>query len=288
MIKVYDRRTKQYYQEFESGKTFLNFLYNNFIGRFLLKIIINPFISKIGGLYNDCFLSKYKINKFIKKNNIKIDEFEEKDYKNFNDFFTRKIKNNKRVINNNKNEFISPADSKLLVYKITNDLVLNIKGSKYQVSDFVNSKEDLSEYKNGYCLVFRLSVDDYHRYCYPCDGSLIQNGFIKGKLHTVRSVSKKYKIYKLNQREYSILKTSQFGDIVYIEVGAVMVGKIVNYFQEKFSKGEEKGYFKLGGSTIVILVKDHVLSIDKDILEHSKKDIEVKVRYGEVIGVKYE
>lgn len=288
MIKVYDRKTKQYYQEYQSGKIFLNFLYNNFIGRFFLKIIINPFISKIGGLYNDSYFSKFKIKKFIKKNNIKIDEFVDQEYKNFNEFFTRKIKDNSRLINNKKNEFISPADSKLLVYKITNDLILNIKGSKYQVSDFVNQEEDLNNYKNGYCLVFRLSVDDYHRYCYPDSGSFVKSGFIKGKLHTVRSVSKKYKIYKLNQREYSILKTFNFGEIVYIEVGAVMVGKIVNYFQKEFKKGEEKGYFKLGGSTIVILVKENVLSIDQDILENSHKDIEVKVSYGEKIGVKYE
>lgn len=286
MIKLYNRKTKKYEEEIEYGNTFLNVLYNNAFGRFLLKFIINPTISKIGGFYHDSFISKLKIKKFIKKNNIDITEFEKKDYKNFNEFFTRTIIENKRPLSSNKKDFISPADSKLLVYNITADLKLTIKGSTYTLNELINNEEDLSEYKNGLCLVFRLAVDDYHHYCYPDTGKLIKKNFIKGKLHTVRSVSQNYKIYKVNQREYSILKTDNFNEMIYIEVGALMVGKIINLDKKTFSKGEEKGYFKLGGSTIVILLKDNVVKIDNDILENSKNDIETKVKYREKIGAK--
>lgn len=286
MIKIYNRKTKKYYEEIESGSTLLNFLYNNIIGRLLLKILINPIISKFGGIYNDMSFSKLRINKFIKKNNIDMTEFEEKEYKNFNEFFTRTIKSDRRPLEKDKKSFISPADSKLLVYNITDDLKLSIKGSSYTLNELINHEEDLSDYKNGLCLVFRLGIDDYHHYCYPDTGKLIYKNFIKGKLHTVRSVSKDYKIYKVNQREYSILQTNNFDELIYIEVGAIMVGKIVNLNKIKFTKGEEKGYFKLGGSTIVILIKDDIINIDKDILENSKKDIETKVTYGETIGLK--
>lgn len=286
MASIYDRKTKKYYEETQTDGVLLNFLYNTPVGRILLKILINPIISKIGGLYNDSLISKLKIEKFIKSNNIDMTDYKEQEYKNFNEFFIREIKERKRPLSKNKNSFISPADSKLLVYNITNDLKLFIKGSTYTLNELVNNEEDLSAYKNGLCLVFRLCVDDYHHYCYPDNGFLIKKNFIKGKLHTVRSISKDYKIYKVNQREYSILKTDNFDEIIYIEVGAMMVGKIVNLNKGKFTKGEEKGYFKFGGSTVVVLLKDNVVNIDKDILENSKKDIETKVRYHETIGTR--
>lgn len=286
MVKIYDRKNKKHIIEKESGNKILNFLYKNSLGRIILKLAVNPTISKISGIYNDSKISRKKINKFIKTNNIDMNDFIKEEYENFNDFFIRKIKENKRPFLSNKNNFISPADSKLTVYKITDDLKLTIKGSTYKLNDLINNEEDLKEYKNGHCLVFRLSVDDYHHYCYPDSGTLLKKGFIKGKLHTVRSISSEYEIYKTNQREYSILKTDNFDEIIYIEVGALMVGKIVNSDKEKFNKGEEKGYFKLGGSTIVILVKDNIIKIDEDILEQSKDDIEVLVKYREKIAIK--
>lgn len=286
MVKIYDRKNKKHIIEKESGNKILNFLYNNSLGRIILKLAVNPTISKISGIYNDSKISRKKINKFIKTNNIDMNDFIKEEYENFNDFFIRKIKENKRPFLSNKNNFISPADSKLTVYKITDDLKLTIKGSTYKLNDLINNEEDLKEYKNGHCLVFRLSVDDYHHYCYPDSGTLLKKNFIKGKLHTVRSISSEYEIYKTNQREYSILKTDNFDEIIYIEVGALMVGKIVNSDKEKFNKGEEKGYFKLGGSTIVILVKDNIMTIDEDILEQSKDDIEVLVKYREKIATK--
>lgn len=286
MTKIYSRETKDFYEQKESGNLALKFLYKSILGRLILKLIINPSISKISGKYNDSKSSKRKIKKFIKKNNINMDDFVEEDYQNFNDFFTRTIKEEKRPMSHNPKRFISPADSKVLAYDITEDLMLTIKDSTYSLNELVNNEEDLSEFKNGKCLVFRLCVEDYHHYCYPDSGRLLKHNSIEGKLHTVRSISSKYKIYKENQREYSIIATDNFDKIIYIEVGAMMVGKIVNNIQEEFTKGEEKGYFKLGGSTIVILLKENQIILDKDIINNSKNDIETEVKYRETIGAK--
>lgn len=286
MTKIYSRETKDFYEQKESGNLALKFLYKTILGRLILKLIINPSISKISGKYNDSKSSKRKIKKFIKKNNINMEDFVEEDYQNFNDFFTRTIKEEKRPMSHNPKRFISPADSKVLAYDITEDLMLTIKDSTYSLNELVNNEEDLSEFKNGKCLVFRLCVDDYHHYCYPDSGKLLKHNLIAGKLHTVRSISSKYKIYKENQREYSIIQTDNFDKIIYIEVGAMMVGKIVNNIKEEFTKGEEKGYFKLGGSTIVILLKENQIILDKDIINNSKNDIETEVKYRETIGAK--
>ena len=284
MIKIYDRHNKKYINENQYGQKSLELLYNTFYGRILSKIILNPITSKLIGIYKKSKLSKKDIEKIINDYNIDMTLYEEKEYKSFNDFFIRKIKLNKRKMIDNKNYFISPSDSKLIVYKITNDCVLNIKGSKYTLNELVKNKIELSDYKNGLCLIFRLSMDNYHHYCYPDNGKLSNSFKIKGKLHTVSSISKKHKVYKENKREVSILKTNNFDDLIFIEVGALLVGEIINNKDIKFKKGEEKGYFNLGGSTIIILVKDDILNIDKDIIENSEKGIETIVNYREKIG----
>ena len=84
----------------------------------------------------------------------------------------------------------------------------------------------------------------------------------------------------------TLLKTDNFGDCVYIEVGALLVGKIVDHQIMDFNKGDEKGYFLMGGSTIVILLKGSTVKIDGDILVHSAQGIESKVKMGEKIGVR--
>lgn len=283
MIKVIDRKTKKVYEEEQFGASILNFLYNTCVGRVILKILINPIISKIGGKYNDLGISKFRINKWIRKYNLDMSLYEECCYKNFNEFFTRKRKDI-GVIKENKN-FISPCEAKLSVYRISNDLVLNIKNSSYTMDELFQG-EDLSEFKNGYCFLYHLTVDCYHRYCYIDDGRTLSFKNINGKLHTISSIAKDYKIYKENHRCYSILDTKNFDKVIYMEVGALMVGKIKNNNKDLFLKGEEKGYFELGGSTIVVLVKDNVVEVDKDILENTKKDIETKVGYMEKVGIK--
>ena len=140
MIKIYDRYNKKYIEEEQFGQKTLNFLYNTFIGRILLKIAINPITSKLIGLYKKSSFSKNSIKKMIKDYDIDMSIYEDKEYNSFNDFFTRNIKLNKRKMINNSNYFISPADSKLLVYRISDDCILNIKSSNYSLSELVKDK----------------------------------------------------------------------------------------------------------------------------------------------------
>ena len=270
----------------ESSKT-LNFFYGNFIGRLFLKILVTKSVSNLIGYYMNSFLSKSRIRRFVKKHDIDMSEYEEKKYKSYNDFFTRKINVSRRPINSDKKTFISPCDSKLSVYTINEDLTLKIKDAYYSIDSLVNGNI-VSEYIGGYALVFRLSTDDYHRYCYIDSGSKENNYYIKGVFHTVQPISlKKYNFYKTNSREYTILNTDNFDKIVQVEVGAMGVGRICNQHKKyKFKKGEEKGCFEFGGSTIVLLVKKDVIDIDEDILNNSLENIETIVKYGEKIGTK--
>ena len=268
----------------KSGRS-LDFFYYTFLGRLLLKIVISKPISDLGGLYMNSRFSKIKINRFIDKNNINTFEYDDKKYKSYNDFFTRKVISCKRPIMSNKNALISPCDGKVLAYTINDDLTLKIKDSYYSIDTLVN-ESIMEEYKGGSALVFRLSTDNYHRYCYIDSGTKGKNYHIKGVFHTVQPISlKNYNFFKTNSREYTILNTNNFDKVIQVEVGALMVGRIKNNHEEyEYKKGEEKGYFEFGGSTIVLLFKKGVITLDNDILENSKENIETIVKYGEKIG----
>ena len=229
--------------------------------------------------------SKIKINRFIDKNNINTFEYDDKKYKSYNDFFTRKVISCKRPIMSNKNALISPCDGKVLAYTINDDLTLKIKDSYYSIDTLVN-ESIMDEYRGGTALVFRLSTDNYHRYCYIDSGTKGKNYHIKGVFHTVQPISlKNYNFFKTNSREYTILNTNNFDKVIQVEVGALMVGRIKNNHEEyEYKKGEEKGYFEFGGSTIVLLFKKGIITLDKDIIENSKENIETIVKYGEKIG----
>ena len=281
-MKIYDRKTGTYEDIVQYGAGKLDFLYNNPVGRIFLGIAVSPFVSNIYASKNAKKSSVKKIPAFIKEHNIDMSDFEDREYKSFTDFFTRKIRYGKRPVEMTPGALISPADSKLLVYEIEKDTVMRIKGRTYTVDEILADAENAKEFAGGYALVFRLTVDDYHRFCYPDKGCLISKRFIKGKLHTVSPVSKNHKIYMENTRLVNLLKTEKFGTIAYIEVGAMLIGRIVDNGTDVFEKGQEKGYFEPGGSTVILLVKN--VEIDKDIMEQSASGIETKVRYGERIG----
>ena len=264
----------------------LLFLYNTRLGRIFLKLIfINSFVSKVVGWFMDTKLSCVMIKKFIKSNNIDMSEYEDKKYTSFNDFFTRKVKVEKRVFDDNKNSLSSPCDSYVTHYKITDDLLFNVKNSLYSLSSILDDDKLAKKYANGDLIIFRLTPSNYHRYHYFDDGKMLYNKKIKGKFHTVNPiVYDKYEVFKENTREYSVLKTKRFGKVIYMQVGALLVGKINNYNKKSIKMKEESGYFSYGGSTCILIFEKDTIKINRNILNKSKKNIEVNVKYGEKIG----
>lgn len=274
----------------EGQDEFLKKLYNKRIGRMLIKVLINPSISKLGGLLLNSRLSKLGIKPFITSNSINMDDYEDKNFKSYNDFFMRKIKVDKRKIENDSDILISPCDSKLMVYNISPKSQFTIKNTVYTMESLVKNEAIAKEYENGQLLLFRLTVDDYHRYCYIDNGIKSKNYRIEGLFHTVNPIANDhYPIYKENTREYSVLQSENFGNVLMMEVGALMVGKIVNYHENlEVKKGQEKGRFEFGGSTVIICLKEGQAIIDEDILNNTFDGIETKVQYGEKIGRKME
>ena len=153
-------------KELEGQNKLLKKLYSTSAGRCALKILVSPFVTHLGGLYMSSPFSKTSISSFIKNNDIDMSQYEEKKYKSYNDFFTRRIKDGQRPFDDSKDVLMAPADSKLTYYPINDDTILEIKDTKYQLKDLLQDETLAKEYDGGICLVFRLAIDDYHRYSY--------------------------------------------------------------------------------------------------------------------------
>ena len=265
----------------------LKLLYGNIVGRAFLNVITKPFLSKVVGNALSTKLSSKLVNSFIKTNNINMYECEERSYKSYNDFFTRTVKDGYRPINMDENVLISPADGRVSAYKINENSIFQIKNTYYTIESITRSKTVAEKYKNGYCVIVRLCVDNIHRYYYPDNGVVGKSKFIKGVLHTVNPEALNYyDIYKENSRECTLLHTDNFGTIMQIEVGALMVGKILNNHKRgtHFNKGQEKGMFEFGGSTVVLLIENNKVLLDNDLLVNTKEGYETEVKIGEKIG----
>jgi phosphatidylserine decarboxylase len=264
------------------------FLYKVLPGRLLLQLLIRPANSKFVGRIMDSGLSRHLIPRFVKKNNIDLSDYKDEKYQSFNAFFIREAKEGTRPISLKPQDVISPCDGKLTAYKITADSIFEIKNSVYDLKSMLKDKKLAEDFTDGTCLIFRLMPNDYHRYCFIDDGEVISRKKIRGVLHTVRPIAlKKYRIYKRNAREYAVLNTENFGTVIQMEVGALFVGRIKNNPGiQKFKRGDEKGMFEFGGSTVVMLFKKGAVKVEGVIFENTDVNVETIVKMGTVIGCK--
>ena len=265
----------------------LSFLYKTGFGRILLKPLVCKSISSFAGWLLDRKASKVLIRSFVKKNSIKLDEYYLEDIHCFNDFFCRKIKEELRPISMEKRSLIAPCDGLLSAYSIEKDTVISAKQSHFTISSLLKDEALAKDFEGGLALVFRLCVNHYHRYIYFDSGSVCQTKTIPGIYHTVRPIAlEEYPVFIENSRAYSLLNTENFGKAVQMEVGALLVGKIVNEKVEnnQFIRGQEKGHFEYGGSTVIILLPSNTVIVRENIQSLLNTNQEIPVLMGEVIG----
>jgi phosphatidylserine decarboxylase len=294
-IILYDRKTKQEIEEKICFKSILLFLYKD---NFLSKILLFPIarcsiLSKFFFFLNSLKISKHKIPSFIKHFDINEEEFykKTKNFRSFNDFFVRKLKEETREIDANENSLVFPCDGRFLVFPKISDLnSFNIKDKNFSLKEFLMNDELAEKYNDGSMLIARLAPQDYHRFHFPCDCIPEESKLINGCLYSVNpfALRKNIKILQENKRMISVLKTKNFSDILYIEIGATNVGSINQTFfpNTHYKKGEEKGYFSLGGSSIVLLFKKNTIQFDADLIEKSLKKIETRAFFGSAFAKK--
>ena len=253
----------------------------------LLKVLTARPVSAAAGRFMDSGLSRPLIRPFIRKNNIRMADYLPMRFDSFNAFFCRPVRPELRPLPDEASAFMAPCDGLLSAYRITDGLVLPIKQSCYTVAELLGGDEAAETFRDGMCLVFRLCVHHYHRYAYADDGVILKKRFLPGVLHTVRPIAlAALPVFTRNCRELMLLRTAHFGPLAQIEIGAMLVGKIENYKGEgvSFRRGEEKGRFLYGGSTVVVLLEKDRVQLDNALFENTAQGLETPVILGEVLG----
>jgi phosphatidylserine decarboxylase len=289
-IIIWDRQNKKDVTEKVYGDRFISALYNTKLGRLITdKALSGKKLSQIYGRYQSSRISRRKIDAFIEQFQVVKSDFETSSHKSFNDFFIRKFKKGKRPFIKDKNKMGAFAEGRYLAFEhISPEQTFPVKGVWLHADDLIGDKNKAKDFIGGPLLIARLCPVDYHRFHYPDAGETLESFRVKGLLHSVNPIALKQrsKIFITNERHVSILETKHFGKLAYIEVGALCVGKIVQTHKESepFSKGDEKGYFLFGGSTVILIGQAGRWNLDEDLLLKTRQNQETLVRLGEPIA----
>ena len=158
----------------------LKFIYTHTATRLLIRPFLSPWVSKLGGTFLSTRLSAVAIRPFVEKNQINLSQYEKQEFASYNEFFTRKIKAEERPVEMDEEVLISPCDGKVSVYPICEKGKFEIKHTAYTAEQLLQDAHLAKHYYGGWIYILRLTVDDYHRYCYVADGIKSSQKKIKG------------------------------------------------------------------------------------------------------------
>jgi phosphatidylserine decarboxylase len=294
-IQFIDRESKENKTEDVYGQRAIEFLYGN---KSALSKLVCTLISKITffsvfyGFLQKTKSSKNKIRSFIKKYNIDTNEFLDPvdSFKSFNDFFIRKLKKEARPIASGSNVAIIPADGRYLFYEDVEKVDgFVVKGKKFDLKKLLQNETLANKFKDAGLVIARLCPLDYHRFHFPFDSFVHESQSIKGPLYSVNplAIKQNIDIFTENKRSFTLLKTAGGKEVVFMEVGATSVGSIFQTFLPNHfvKKGDEKGYFSFGGSTLVLLFEKGSITFDNDLLNASKEHREIYCKFGQSMGL---
>ncbi len=294
-IKYWNRHDRREETEKVYGDAFVRWLYGTRKGQIVSDALLSRHVvSRAYGAYQSSRLSAHKVAPFIEEFKIPMEQYEPGPFRSFNDFFIRRFRPGQRPIASDPKELAAFAEARYLAYRtITPTQKFPVKGEYLTAEALLGDAEKAKPFHGGPLLLARLCPVDYHRFHFPDDGRALENYAIRGALHSVNPLALRYKseIFATNERAVSILETRSFGKLAYIEVGAMMVGLIVQSHPSaknpkggEFKRGEEKGYFLFGASTVIVLGEPGAWTPSQDLLENTARDREVLVRLGEPLA----
>ncbi|RAL59411.1 hypothetical protein DID88_006785 [Monilinia fructigena] len=259
-----------------------------------IRKLLRGLSFKQGVKYDDP-ASAAEIQKFINFHQLDMSEvlLPLEQFKNFNEFFYRQLKPDARPCSapDNPRIIVSPADCRSVVFNRMDEATkIWVKGREFSIERLLGNAypEDAKRYTNGSLGIFRLAPQDYHRFHIPVDGVMGTPKTIEGEYYTVNpmAIRSALDVYGENVRIVIPIDSPEHGRVMVICVGAMMVGStvITRKAGENVKRAEELGYFKFGGSTILLLFEEGAMKYDDDLVGNSSQALETLIRVGMSIG----
>lgn len=208
------------------------------------------------------------------------------DYRHFNEFFTRPLRDGARPIEGDETTVVCPADGHISqLGDIHRDAVFQAKGHEFSATELLGGDPGRAEpFQDGRFITVYLSPRDYHRVHMPLAGKLRETVYVPGRLfsvapHTTRTIPN---LFARNERLAAIFDTDA-GPMAMVLVGAINVAAIetvwsglvtppqrdsveVTDYREsgvELERGAEMGRFNMGSTVILLFGKNHVQWLDQ-------------------------
>lgn len=291
-IHFHDRYLDKTCREKVYGDSALRWTYGTLAGRVSLNTVVKrTWFSHWYGWRMDQANSRAKIAPFVEEYSLDPNEFAEglDQFQSFNEFFFRKLKPDARPIDPDPGSAVFPADGRhLCVPNLSQCEGLFVKGQMFDLAKLLQDNALTKRFCNGSLLLSRLCPVDYHRFHFPVAGTPGPTRLINGPLFSVNPIAlrQNIQIFTENKRCVTQLETQSFGCVLVMEIGATCVGGICQTYQPNslVSKGQEKGYFRFGGSSTIMIFEPGKIQFDDDLIKQSSMQRELYAKIGDHMG----
>jgi len=291
-IQFFNRYTDRIETEQVYGESWLHWAYGNPLGKLTLHLAIKrAWFSRWYGWRMNRPGSRHKIAPFAQKYGVRENELKKPldAFDSFNEFFSRKLKSESRPVSANVEEIIFPADGRHFgIQNLSSTRELFVKGQAIDLTKLLGDADFARHFMSGTLILSRLCPTDYHRFHFPVDAVAGPTRLLNGSLRSVNPIALRQNLSILfeNKRMVTCLETEHLGTVVMIEIGATCVGSITQTFRpgQAVAKGNEKGYFQFGGSSIITLFEKDRVRLADDLVEHSSNRRELYAHMGDRMG----
>ncbi|MCH2123063.1 MAG: archaetidylserine decarboxylase [Pirellulaceae bacterium] len=291
-ILFFDRYQNQICVEKVYGEKYLRWTYGTPLGKVALATVVKrAWFSRWYGWRMNRASSRRKIQPFVDEYGIDPQEFtcNLEDFESFNAFFSRTLLPQTRPVDPNPARVVFPADGRhLCVPNLSQCDGLFVKGQMFDLPTLLGDAALAREFAAGSLVVSRLCPVDYHRFHFPAGGRVGAFRVINGPLFSVNPIAlcRNIHILATNKRAVSVLETTALGKVLLLEIGATNVGSICQTYKAgaTVSKGDEKGYFRFGGSSTISIFQAGRVQFDEDLLANSRQRRELYGKVGDRMG----
>jgi len=291
-LVYYDRERGSFETEKVYARGFLRWLYNSRSGGLCARLLVaTPLPSRVWGALHRTRWSRRRIPAFALRMGIDLSESQKSvaEFDSFNEFFTRSLRAGSRRACAEPDVLVAPVDGKVLAYpRVEAQATFRIKRAAFNLEGLLRDPALAATFAGGSMLVCRLGLSDWHHFHFPDSGTPGPAVAIPGRYHAGGPYAERALVpfFAENQRMLVRFDSDHFGAMAMVELGALTVGSIRQRFQPgvRVRKGDPKGFFELGGSTVVLLFREGTIQLDQELCALTAREIECYVRMGQPLG----